>query len=512
MKVNQLKAGAALSYVSMGLQYVIALVYTPIMLRLLGQSEYGLYNLVASVVAYLGLLNFGFGSAYLRYYSKYKAKEDKENIAKLNGMFLIIFSVIGIVAVLAGMVLTFYTDVIFGAKLTEIELSKAKILMVIMVINIAISFPNIVFSTYITANENFIFQKLLEITRTIINPFLILPVLLLGYGSIGMAVVVTLLTIAIQIANATFSFKRLGMRFSFKGFKFSLMKEMTVFSSFVFLYMIMDQVLWNVDKLILGILWGTTTVAIYSIAALFNTYYISFSTAISSVFVPRVNNIVFSMEKEKSNKSLTELMIRVGRIQLLVIVLIMLGIIFFGQPFIVMWAGVNYREAYYIAMILIIPVTLPLTQNLGIAIQRAKNMQQFLAIVNALIAVLNVAISIPLAKMYGGVGSAIGTSIAMIIGNILITNWYYHYKIGLNMKKFWIEIAKIFPAMIFPIIFGTILFLSVDLYNIKKFIIYGFMFVIVYVFSVWKFAMNEYEKDLISKPLKRIHLSMCRKG
>lgn len=52
-KINQLKAGAALSNISMGLGYIISIIYTPIMLRLLGQSEYGLYNLVASVVAYL---------------------------------------------------------------------------------------------------------------------------------------------------------------------------------------------------------------------------------------------------------------------------------------------------------------------------------------------------------------------------------------------------------------------------------------------------------------------------
>ena len=83
MRINQLKAGAILSYISMGLRYLVSIVYTPIMLRLLGQSEYGLYNLVSSVVAYLGVLNFGFGSAYIRYYSRYKVKDDREKISVL---------------------------------------------------------------------------------------------------------------------------------------------------------------------------------------------------------------------------------------------------------------------------------------------------------------------------------------------------------------------------------------------------------------------------------------------
>lgn len=76
-KVNQLKAGAILTYIAMGIGFIVSLVYTPIMIRLLGQSEYGLYNLAASIIAYLGILNFGFGSTYIRYYSQYKVKEDQ---------------------------------------------------------------------------------------------------------------------------------------------------------------------------------------------------------------------------------------------------------------------------------------------------------------------------------------------------------------------------------------------------------------------------------------------------
>ena len=74
MKTNQLKIGVMLSYVSIIAQNIISIVYTPVMLRLLGQSEYGLYQLVYSVVSYLGLLSFGFGSAYVRFYSRYKVK------------------------------------------------------------------------------------------------------------------------------------------------------------------------------------------------------------------------------------------------------------------------------------------------------------------------------------------------------------------------------------------------------------------------------------------------------
>ena len=122
-KTNQLKIGVMLSYVSMIVQNIITIVYTPVMLRLLGQNEYGLYQLVYSVVSYLGLLNFGFGSAYVRFYSRYRVKDDQEGIAKLNGMFMIVFTVIAMIALLAGGILVSNVNNLFSKSLTVSEIT-----------------------------------------------------------------------------------------------------------------------------------------------------------------------------------------------------------------------------------------------------------------------------------------------------------------------------------------------------------------------------------------------------
>lgn len=509
MKTNQLKAGAALSYISMGLGYIISVIYTPIMLRLLGQSEYGLYNLVASVVSYLGLLSFGFGSAYMRYYSRYKVKDDDENIAKLNGMFLIVFSIIGFIAVIAGGILVFNTGLIFGQKLTMSELSTAKVLMAIMVFNIALSFPASVFNSYITANEEYIFQKLLQMIRVIANPFIMLPVLLMGYKSIGMVVVTTALTVLVEIANVVFCFKKLNIKFLFRQFDFSLMKEMTVFSSYIFLNMIIDQINWNVDKFILGRFRGTIAVAIYGLAAQLNTYYLSLGTTISSVFIFRVNRMV---AESNDNKALTDLFTRVGRIQFILLSLICSGLIFFGQSFINMWAGTDYGEAYPIMLLLVIPVTIPLIQNLGIEIQKAKNMHQFRSWVYFLIAIANVFLSIPLTDAYGGVGAAVGTAISLFIGNGLIMNWYYHNKVGLDMIYFWSNIFKFMKSLLLPTVTGILMYLFIDLHSIVTFLICAMLYVIIFCASIWFLGMNQYEKDLIWKPIYRVlkKLKLCR--
>ncbi len=500
-RINQLKAGAALSYISMGLGYVVSIIYTPIMLRLLGQSEYGLYNLVASVIAYLGILNFGFGSAYMRYYSRYKVKEYKDNIAKLNGMFLIIFSVIGIVAVLAGITLIFNIETIFGSKLTNQEILTARFLMAIMVVNLAISFPSIVFTSHITANEQFIFQKLLQIIKTMVNPFMVLPVLLLGYGSVGMVIATTVVNITIEITNLLFCIKKLNMKFKFHGFDFSLMREMTVFSSYIFINMIVDQINWNLDKFILGRFCGTISVAVYGLAAQLNTYYMSLSSTISGVFIPRVHKMI---AKANDDRELTFLFTRVGRVQFILLSIISTGIIFFGKPFINMWAGSDYNESYPIVLLLILPVTIPLIQNIGVEITRAKNMHQFRSWVYLFIAIINVILTVPLARVYGGVGAAIGTGISLIVGNGLLMNWYYHTRVGLDIKYFWKNILSFIPSLILPIIIGIVMNLYRDLFSITSFLLCGIIYVIVFLISIWFFGLNQYEKDLIGKPIVKV--------
>lgn len=365
MKINQIKAGTILSYIAMGLGYLVSIIYTPLMLRLLGQSEYGLYNIVASIVAYLGVLNFGFGSAYMRYYLRYKIKEEKEKIATLNGMFLIIFSIIGLIAIIAGTLMALNTELIFGTKLTSIELYKAKRLMLLLVINLAISFPNMIFSSHITANERFVFQKLVQMIKTVINPFVVLPVLLMGYGSVGMVVTTVFFNAFVEMINAIYCIQKLKMKFSFKKFDFALMREMTLYSSYIFINMVIDQINWNVDKFILGRYRGTISVAIYGLASQLNGYYMSISSAISSVFIPRVHRLVVSSD---DNTELTKLFTRIGRVQFIILSLILTGLVFFGRPFINMWAGNDYDTSYQIALLLIIPVTIPLIQNIGIEI------------------------------------------------------------------------------------------------------------------------------------------------
>ena len=501
MKINQRKAGVILSYAGEIVKILVNLIYTPIMLRLLGQSEYGLYQLVYSVVSYLSLLSLGFGSSYLRFYSRYKAQKDENGVAKLNGMFMIIFCSISVICVLCGSVMIGNIRGIFGTGLTNAEYETARILMGMLIINLAMTFPNSVFNCSITANEKFLFQKFLILLQNIFSPFLTLPLLIMGYGSVGMVSVTTFLTFVLLLSNIFYCFKKLHIRFEFKKFQAGLLKEMWVFAFFIFLNQIIDQVNWSVDKFLLGRFAGTTAVAVYGVGGQINTMYQQFSTSISNVFVPKVNRIV---AESNDNNQLTKLFARVGRIQFIVLDLILSGFIFFGYPFVKMWAGEEYGASYAVAILLIVPVTVPLVQNLGIEIQRAKNMHKVRSIVYLFIAIANVFVSIPLIKLMGPAGAALGTAISLFAGNIIFMNWYYHARIGMNMIYFWQEIAKFIPALIAPCVVGIAIMKFVNITGLVKLGVFAGIYAAVYGLSMYFLGMNEEEKQLVMGPIRKI--------
>lgn len=499
--MNQRKVGAILSYFIIGLNLIVGIIYTPFLIRMLGQSQYGLYSIIYNVISYLTVMDMGFGNAIIIYTSRYINQGDKEKQDKLHGMFFVIYCIIGSIASIIGIILYFNVQKLFGTAMTATEISDAKIMMLILTFNLAITFPLSIFGNIITAHEKFIASKVIKIIQILLQPLMMIPLLFMGYKAIAMVAVLTIANVICLLLNMIVCIKSLDVKLKFKGFDFKLLKEIFSYSIFVFLNEIIDKVNWSLDQFIIGSIAGTITTAVYAIASKLNSMYMNFSTAISGVMISKVTK----MEDSKAtNKEFTEIFIKTGRLQYILMALIITGFVLFGQAFINWWAGPGYETAYLIACILMIPLTVPLIQNIGLSILQAKNLYKYRTIIFFGIAILNVALSVPLTKLYGGVGAAIGTAISLVLGQIIILNIFYHKKVGINMIEFWKNILKMSIPIIFVVIFGVVLNIvwissSIVVLGIKIVLYAG-----VYAIMMWLFGMNEYEKGLVMKPLNKI--------
>ena len=286
----------------------------------------------------------------------------------------------------------------------------------------------------------------------------------------------------------------------FVKFQCFFFKEVSIYSFWIFLNVIMDCIYWSTGQFILGVYSGTPAVAVFSVAILLERIYMSLSSAISGVFLPKVTSMSV---RDSDGKSISDLFIKTGRIQYCVMILVLSGFFLFGRQFIHLWAGDGYDDAYIIAMLFFVPLTVPLIQNLGITILQARNQMKFRSLLYLGISLVSLGAQIPLAKYYGGIGCACAIAGALVLGQIIVMNIYYQVRQKIDIMGFWIEIAKmsIVPAVLTVAAYYALLQFSLD--TVPELIVGICVYLIVYLPLFFKFSMNQYERDLILKPIKR---------
>ena len=500
-KTNQLRSGVYLSYVNMALGMIIPFFYTPVMLRLLGQAEYGLFSLSHSVVSYLALLSFGFGTTIVRYIAKYRAEEDQQSLEKVYGFFIVLYCVMAAIVLACGIVISYNTGTIFSQGLTEPEQVKMRSLVLIMTVSSALSFPMSVFSSMVVAYERFVFRNVLNILTTTLVPIGNLVALWLGYQSVGMALAGLLITFIFLPWNILYCRFKLRIKPRLARIPKALIGEMVRVSFYNFLGSLVDMLFWATDRVILGMLASSVAVAVYNIGATFNNMITGLSTTVSGVLGPRITGMVV---KNADKHELTELFIRVGRLQFLVIGLVASGLTIFGNVFITMWAGPEYAEAYYIVLLTAIPLCIPLIQNTGIAILVAQNKQKFRSVVYLVIAIVNAVSTYLIVPYLGGIGAALCSCISYLLGQGLVINIYYHKVTGINIPLFWKTILKMAIVPISMIAIELVVFRYVAIGGWAVFFVAVILHTLIYAFFMYRFIMNDYERDVIKKPIGRV--------
>lgn len=508
MRNNQLRSGVLLSYVNLALGMVIPFIYTPIMLGILGQAEYGLYSLSSSAVSYLSLLSFGFGSTIIRYIAKYRAEGDKTEVEKAFGFFLVLYSTMAVLVLVGGIIIICNIDTLFSNGLTALEMEKMRTLVLIMAFNSALSFPISVFSAMIAAYERFVYEKVLNILSTAAGPVVNLIALYLGYSSVGMAVAGTIVQLIFLPSKMIYCFRELGLKPVFARIPKTLFKEMVGFSFFTFLATLVDMLFWSTDKVILGMLAGTASVAIYNMGGTFNSIVMNLSTSISGVLVPRITAMVTS---HTPKEEWTPLFIRVGRLQFIIIGLIISGFSVFGRDFLSLWVGSEYKNAFWVAVLTLFPLCVPLIQNTGISIITAQNKHKFRSVVYLFIAIANVISTWVVVPRWGYLGAALCSCVSYLLGQGLIMNIYYYRVTGLDIPRFWGNILRMAIVPGTMLILGLILLNHISLDNWILFFAGVLLYTLVYAVAMYCLAMNDYEKDIIRKPLGKILRKLCRK-
>ncbi|KAB8288017.1 Polysaccharide biosynthesis protein [Bifidobacterium ramosum] len=496
--VSQRKVGAILGYVNVIAKNLVNLLYTPLLLHFIGKGDYGVFQMTNSTVVSLSLLSMGFTSAYVRFYSRRKARNDEAGIRRLNGMYLIVFLTIMLICLLCGVFLWANTETLFSKGLTSGEIELAKTLILIMVLNLSLSFPASVFDSYIMVHERFVFQQSRQLFSTLAIPCVAITLLICGFGAAGVAFAWLIVSTVLLLLNIRYAIQSLHMRFSFGRFDWALFKAIGIFSFWIFLNQIFDLVNNNVPNFLLGAMTGSGAVAVFAIAVQIRNIFFMLSTTMSNVFIPKINRMVAT---ENNNRKLTELMTRVGRYQMILFCFVYGGFALVGQYFIRIWAGESFGDAYWMILIMTLPVAIPLTQNTGIEIQRAKNRHKMRSLIYILTSVIDIIISIVFIPSFGYWATTWGYVASIVLGTGLFMNWYYHYRIGLDMTYFWTHMLPIIAVCAGVLAVSGLISYLTQIHGLVGFLLYGALYCALYVLAIWLFITTSDERRVLTGKL-----------
>lgn len=496
---SQRKAGAILGYLNIIVKNLVNLVYTPMLLMFVGQADYGVFQTSNSFVFSLTILSFGFSGAYVRFYMQRKTKGDEDGIKTLNGMYILMYAVICSVALAIGLLLAANVELFFSGSFTPDQVGLAGELMGIMAFSVACTLFSTVFDAYIVAHEQFRFQQTRQMFTTLATPGLAFILLNLGMGPVGVAAAQLTVLVVLLFLNARFAFRKLGMRCSFRRFDKGLFRSLAAFSAWIFVNQVCELANQSLPNFILAALSGAVTVSVFAISIQIRNVFNSISSTMCTVFIPEINRIVAESD---DNVLLTRLMARVGRYQALLYLWVLGGFAVLGRFFIAKWAGEGFLDAYWLILAMVTPLFIPLVQNTGIEIQRAKNKHKARSIVYLCMAVLNVTITAVLAPVAGYWAPVFGYVAYMLLGCGIFMNWYYVKHIGLDMAFFWLRLLPLVGSAALATglcIVGTLI---VPVTSWGLFVVWGAAYSIVYAAFAWAVALSAEERLAVKSKLR----------
>lgn len=438
---KQIAIGSLASYISIGLNILAGLLYTPWMVRQIGQSQYGLYTLANSLIT-LFLIDFGLSAATARFVSKYHAEGDEKKVNDFLGVIYKLYLIIDAVIFISLVVIYFLLESIY-VQLTPEEIAQFKVVYIIAGCFSIINFPFVTLNGILTAHEKFIQQKVGDILYRVLLVGMMCAALFLGYGLYALVTVNAITGLILIVYKLIVIKTTTKVKVNFKYQDKTLFKEIFRFSIWMTVTTIAGRLIFNISPTILGITSGTVAIAVFAIVATIEGYTYTITTAINGMFMPKIS-VIYSQEEPE--KKIMPLMINVGRFQFAINALIVIGFALIGKPFINLWMGHDYELAYYGILLVLTPGLFFNSLQIVNTSMMVTNNVKTQALINLLTGVINVAFSFALSYFYGAVGACISICIAYTV-RLVILHIVGQKKMKFDIKMF---IKKCYLKMMIP--------------------------------------------------------------
>ena len=502
--MNQLKKATILSFVNIFSRNIVAIFITPLMIHKLGDSEYGLYSFIGAIVGYLFLLDFGLSDSITRFVAQYRTQNSKEEEQNFLAVSLLIFLAIAILVAIVGVIFYFNINKLYSGSFTFNEIKKTKIMLIILIFDVIIAFPGKSFLGIIKGYEHFAIIPLINLLKLTLRTIFLITILFNGTDAVGIVILDTCINVFIIAGASYYVFFKLKIKIKLYEFKLSYIKEILGYSVWVFIMSLVFQFQWSTGQAILGTRYNTEVIAVFSIGIMLGLYFNIFGGVINGMLLPQA---VKSIYKGADSNTLTEQLTKVGRLTLLVLTFILIGFLLLGKEFILLWVGPNFKNAWYIALIIMITYTLQLPQGYTHSILEAQKKLKFKTVSLLITTAIGLISGYFLLLKYGPVGLVLGIAGSMILFHALL-NVYYIKVLKLNMLKYYKNsyLKFILPSLII-LVLTKIIFSFIEGVTFINFTFQSAIYAVIFIVISYLFILNKIEKkmllDLIPFPFQK---------
>lgn len=489
--------GILISYLNLVLGMVVNIFLTPMLITSLGDVDYSLYKVMQSFAGPLSMFNLGIATIVTRSIVQCAAQEDYTERDKQNTMAhaLLASGVMSLVVLAAGLIMCRAIPGIYGDAYSAANIAVGQKIFLVFLLSTILHMMTDAFSGCLVGHERFTVNSLVQFSGTLLKIIVLVTLVLLGTNAFWVACVDCLVSLVRFLFSAVYATLILHETPKLSYFDRKKLSEIVLFGSAILLQAIVNQVNNNVDTMILGAyVDDKAIITMYTSALTIYAIYNSLISVIASFFLPKATRLV---TRNASGSELTDFVIGPGRFQAVLATACILGFALCGKNFISIWIGAKYSDAYWVTLMLMIPVTIPLVENVMISVLDAALKRMYRSVTLVIMAVLNVAVSIVLVRILGFWGAAIGTVISLLVGHGLLMNLYYAKTFDLQVFRMFYSIFKgILPAGLA----ASVLTLPLSLLLPNTFVCFfvkAFGFLLFYGLFLMLFGLNAGEKQAV---------------
>jgi len=445
----------------MGVKICFSFIMAPVIVRALGNYDYGLWEIVFSLIGYMGLMDIGMRPAVIRYVAKFKAENDRTKLEQVFSTAVVFNATVGTICC-GVLFLWAYLKPELLAEASDPNTERYLFFLIIIGIQIFFQFPGYIAECFHEGYQRHYLKNNITLINTLIGNTILYYLLTHGYGLLTLA-----LGNCIGISLKYIIYFLLLRKKKYGGYNFgrenlskTVLKMLVGFGAKSFVQSTASTISGSIGTVVIGFFLGPAVVPFYTIPNRLISYVRELSMTVTNVFLPVFSHLHAGGEQER----LKDLYISSTKYIIGLTFPASIGVCMLGPAFITRWIGAEYGESAFLLLFF-------LTSGFGLLMMNPLHQRyltgigriEFLARIRVITAVVLLGSCLLLVKPFGKEGVAAAFLFTSLIFEPIVFV-YTCRQLRISVPEF---LQKVYLRVITPnLILIAILYYSINTWDI----------------------------------------------